>query len=77
MSTVANFHPVTVQEQNTMAPVPGARCTECGELLRCNSLQLAGGAEVILSYWCASNTCYRYGVHVHTFRLGELPKGKQ
>ena len=59
-----------------MAPVAGARCTECGEILRCNSLQLAGGAEAVLSYWCPNNAggCYRYGVHVHTFRLGELPK---
>jgi len=66
------FHPVTVQENSTLMPQPGARCTECGRLLRTNTIQLVPmGAELFLSYWCANNECYRYGVHVHTFKLGE------
>lgn len=72
---MASFNPVTVQEQNTMAPVPGAKCTECGTVLRVDSLQIANGAEVLISYWCPSNTCYRYGQCCKIFRLGELPKG--
>jgi len=67
----ASYNPLTVQEQRTATPQPGARCTECGSLLRAKVWQLAGGLEFFHAYWCASATCYRYGVHTSVFRLGE------
>lgn len=77
---IASVHPMIVQEHAAMLPQPGAQCVECGATLRTVSLQLAGGAELLLAYWCPDSGCFRYGVHVHTFQLGmkrhscEVPK---
>ena len=79
----AVIHPMTVQEQTAMVPQPGAQCTECGAGLRSVSLQLQGGAELLIAYWCPEKGCYRYGQHTHVFALGaerrvmEVPKTRR